>query len=409
MTKPCIYFVGKPYPHFRAHELIKKLGFGVGILHDKNVPLNKPENYDDIIEVDFSSNQSVIDSLPAHSSSIKGLVCTYENYIIAKALLGDYLGLPSITMESAEISTDKYLMRQAFMKANTSISPNFGLANDLSEVRALSQKLRYPLILKPTNLVKSLLVLRCNNETELFSNFEFAKQQLEGLYNKHRIYNRKPQLIVEEYIIGKTCSVAAFVDQKGIPHFCEGIVSLINAQDLGVDDNFIYGRILPANFDDQLTARLFDVSRQGIAALQMTSSPAHIELIYNDHQVKLIEIGARIGGYRPRMYEMSYNIDLIEQELKLALGQTPILDGEPAAFSAVFELFPRQEGLFQSIEGKVDTAAFRYFSVKAGLGDKVGPAKRGYKAAAVIIVSSPDEVEFKELCDRVNQLKVRVN
>lgn len=404
-----IYFVGKAYPHLEALDSIRSQGYKIGLFLDKTVKLRNREAYDRIVETDFSSPEAMFTSLEGKNLPVKGLVCTYENYIVAKSRLAEHFKVAAPSLVSAQMSTDKYLMRQAFKQTDPSITPDFGLVSSEEEVLELARHLTYPLILKPTNLVKSLLVLRCNNEAELLRNFAFAKDRVAKLYRKNKVYGRPPRLIVEEYVEGKTCSIAAFVDEKSMAHFCDGIVSLTNAQDIGADDNYIYGRFLPAEFDKDLRARLFETARKGIAALDMTSTPAHVELIYNEQEVKLIEIGARIGGYRPRMYAMSYGLDLIAQEIKLALGEMPDLSGNFRAYCAVYELFPKAEGTFAGIEGAVNTSQFAYYRVKVKKGDLVGPAKKGYKAAAVIIVSNHDKQEFSIICEAVSTLQVGIN
>jgi biotin carboxylase len=403
-----IYFVGKPYLHPEALDAARAQGCKIGVFLDKDVRLRNPNRYDRIIEVDFSSPQAMIASIADKKLVVDGLVCTYENYIVAKSRLAEYFKVEAPSVGSSEMCTDKYLMRQAFLEANPAITPNFGLAASEKDALELAKKFSYPLILKPTNLVKSLLVLRCNDQAELLRNFAYAQDRIAGLYKKYRIYDRAPQLIIEEYIEGKTCSIAAFVDKNGRPHFCQGIVSLVSAQDVGNDDNYIYGRFLPAKLEKDLAAKLFETARQGIAALKMTSAPAHVELIYRDKEVKIIEIGARIGGYRPRMYGASYGVDLIAQEVKLALGQTPDLGGDFLAYCAVYELFPETEGKFTGIRGMTDVSDFAYYAVKAKRSDLVGPAKKGYKAAAIIIVSHSNKTKFSRICKTVDKLKVNI-
>lgn len=403
-----IYFVGKAYPYLEALDSIRSRGYKIGLFLDKAIKLRHPGAYDSVVEVDFSSPEAMFASLEGKNLSVAGLVCTYENYILAKSHLAKHFKVAAPSLSSAEMSTDKYLMRQAFKRTDPSITPGFGLVSSEEEALELARHLTYPLILKPTNLVKSLLVLRCNDETELLRNFAYAKDRVVELYEKYRIYNSQPKLIVEEYIKGKTCSIAAFIDKRGESHFCDGIVSLINAQDINVDDNYIYGRLLPAEFDKKLEAQLFKTAHEGITALEMTSTPAHVELIYNSRGVKIIEIGARIGGYRPRMYAASYGLDLISQEIKLALGEIPDLVGDFRAYSAVYELFPKAEGTFSGVEGLADISEFASYKTKAKKGDLVGPAKNGYKAAAVVILSSPDKQNFFRLCEAVNALHVKI-
>lgn len=398
--------MGRPYP--KAYDLPAFSGYKLGVLLDKNVRLPNRDRYDEIIEVDFSSPKNYLESVTKQNLKIDGLVCTYENYILAKSQIAAALKLPAPSVASAKMCTDKLLMRQAFQRADPAITPQFAAVRTKQEALQIASKLSYPLIIKPTNLVKSLLVLKCENETQLLRNLAYAQQKLQELYRKYRVYDRQPQLIIEEYVEGKTCSIAAFVDKDGQPHFCDGIVSLMNAQDIGIDDNFIYRRTLPGDFDEKLRRKFFEVAQKGIKALQMASVPAHVEIIYNDSDVKLIEIGARIGGYRPRMYSIGYGTNLISQEVKLALGEEPDLSGELKDYCAVFELFPETEGSFKGIEGKFDPSELTYFSIKAKPGMMAGPAKNGYKAAAVIIVSHKNKGRFEKLCHEVNKLRVAV-
>ena len=401
-----IYFVGKPYPLPEALVACRKMGYSIGIFQDINIPLKNPGNFDKIIPVNFASTETILASIQAQHITVSGLVCTYENYIVAKSIIAKHFNVPAQSIESARMCTDKYLMRQAFMDKDRSITPNFGLVSSHEELLDLAATLSYPLILKPTNLVKSMLVLKCSDEKELIDNYTYAKERIIELYKEYKIYDRVPQLIVEEYVTGKTCSIAAFIDAEGIPHYCEGIVDLVNAQDLHIDDNFIYARNLPAHFSPELTNKLYTAATKGIEALDMRSTPAHVELIYNDSEVKLIEIGSRIGGYRPRMYNIGYGMDLITQEINLARGHTPYTAGTFKSYCSVFELFPEREGHFVSIEGMDISSEVSYYSVKAKPGSRVGPAKNGHKACAVIIVASDDKNTYESLCSKVDALKV---
>jgi S-sulfo-L-cysteine synthase (3-phospho-L-serine-dependent) len=404
-----IYFVGKAYPLPEAIADCRRLGYKIGLFLDKNITLKNPGDYDSVIEVDFSSTQAILDSVDLHSIEVSGLVCTYENYLVGKSILAEHFKIAAPSVASARMCTDKYLMRQAFMQADPDITPLFGLISSQDEILKLANRFGYPLIIKPTSLVKSLLVIRCNDEAELIKNYTYAVSRVDELYKQYNIYDRKPQLIVEQYITGKACSIAAFVDAEGVAHFCEGVVELTTAQDIGIEDNYLYNRRLPADFTGELTERIFDVATKGIKALEMRSTPAHVELIYNDNEVKLIEIGARIGGYRPRMYNYSYDLDLIEQEIRLALGQKPELSAKFQAYCGVFELFPVLEGKFSAIENAPEnTDNYAYFRIKTKVGQQIGPAKNGYKAAAIIIVTSNDIREYNDMCQAIDSIAIKV-
>jgi len=131
--------------------------------------------------------------------------------------------------------------------------------------------------------------------------------------------------------------------------------------------------------------------------------------MYTDNKVKIIEIGARIGGYRPRMFAASYGIDLLQQEIRLAVGELPVLDGVFSTHTAVFELFSKTEGLFQGIDGLLSPDEVEYYRIAAHVGQLTGPAKQGYKAAAIIIVVKDNKQQFEIMCRKVDGLSVRVS
>jgi hypothetical protein len=406
-----IYLVGKPYPQLSSFDKIRKLGYGIGIFQDMTIELRHREVYDRIIPLDMTSVTTITEQLESIVDiEAAGLICIFENYILAKSALGTYLNLPVTNMESSKLCTDKYLMREAFMAADKTITPNYALISNEAELLEFASHYSYPLIIKPTNLVKSLLVLRCANEDELLEHYAYATENIAALYKQYHIYDRLPQIIVEEYVAGTSCSIAAFVDSTGQPHYCPGIISLETAQDIGHDDNYLYSRTLPAQTNPTLETHLFSTASKGIRALGMKSTAAHVELIYDDlGQAKIVEIGARIGGYRPRMYALSYGLDLIETELRLSLGEEPLIGRTLQAYSAVYELFPDEIGIFVGIDvNSVDISPFVYYAVKATVGQRVGPAKNGYKAVAIIIVSSEDEGIFSDVCKSVDRLRVKL-
>jgi len=153
---------------------------------------------------------------------------------------------------------------------------------------------------------------------------------------------------------------------------------------------------------------MFEVAEKGVRALGMKSTPAHIELISGDNGTKIVEIGARTGGYRPRMYRMSYGADLTEQEVRIALGETPLIEESFSAYCAVYELFPNTEGSFLSIEHKLDPSQLAYYRITAKVGDRVGPAKNGFKATAIVIVKDEDESTFLKICRQIEAANVKV-
>ncbi len=403
-----LFYIGRAYPHRDVLLRLKSLGYSLGLLADPTRKLhNNRDLFDTVIELDFSSENAFRAAIRAASfPKIDGILCTYENYIVFKAILAEQLNLPSLTYESARACTDKYEMRNLFFESNPAITPEFSFADSEQAALDFANTVGYPVILKPTNLVKSLLVSKCATQDELIANYRSTYGQLHEIYSKQGVTDRTPRLIVERFIKGTMCSIAAFTDTEGTPYLCDGIADLITAQDKGFDDNFLYARTLQSGQDEHLLERLRAAAIEGISALNMTSSPAHVEIIYNENEVKIVEIGARIGGYRPFLYQESYGLDLIEQEARVAIGEIPNLDDAFVQYSAMYELFPHSEGVLEQIEGDFNWERFKYYHQVAHPGDMVGCAKNGYRAAVVVGITSSSKVEFAKLVQSIDTMKV---
>lgn len=404
-----LYFVGKPYPIQDASATFARLGLRIGLIQDKNCPVAHPNDFAVIHQSDFSRPDQIVATLGSKLQDAAGLLCSYENYIVATAVMAEQLGLPGQSVESARLCTDKVRMRDAFWRYNPGITPGFVEVGLDADVLAVTNHLQFPVVIKPASLVKSLFVVRCNNPSDLQLQYANLASQIHHLYQTQQVYDHEPRILVEEYMPGQLCSVAAFVDHTGTPHFCDGIAKLVNATEKGFDDNFLYARVLPDDVSPKLRANIFAVARAGVAALGITSTPAHIELIHDGHTARIVEIGARIGGYRPRMYQLSYGIDLIEQEAQLALGKQPDLRGTFAGYTGVFELFPHHAGTLQTITGLDSPQEFAYVSKRAQPGNKVGPAKQGYRAASFIIATAPTHEQFVKIQDTIDAMQVVVS
>jgi hypothetical protein len=344
---------------------------------------------------DFQSKDALMASLK-DLPKIDGVMSTYENYILPAAWIAESLGVPGLPVSAAEACTDKFLMRSLFDTAPEKISPAFAIVNSEEDVRSFASSHSFPLILKPANLAKSLLVTKNVDLEELEANYQKSISLLHTTYKKYAP-NRTPQLIIEEFLEGSIHSVDAFVDNTGTPFVLDQIVDYQTGYDIGYDDNFHYSRLLPSKLSPEDQTALRHCAELGIKALGMKSSPAHVEIIMTKEGPRIVEIGARNGGYRERMHSIANGIDITGAALTLSLGGTPDLTALRNDPCAVLELFPKTPGYFKGIEN-LDTLktlpSLQYVSVKAKEGEYTGKAADGYKMSAVIILHAPlDDAE----------------
>jgi biotin carboxylase len=359
------------------------------------------------VVADFSSTANLFEAVDALSSRkpIDAVISIYENYILSAALIGEHLGLPHLPITAAEACTDKFLMRSLFAKAPEKISPGFAIVTNENDLRTFANSHTFPLILKPANLAKSLLVTKNDSLNELLENYKKSTDLLHTTYKKYAP-NREPKLIVEEFLEGSIHSVDAFIDSDGTPHVLDQIVDYQTGYDIGYNDNFHYSRILPTRLSQEDQQALRHCADIGARSLGMKNSPAHIEVILTKNGPRIVEIGARNGGYRERMHDLANGIDITKIALNLSLGIKPEISSSKHEPVAVLELFPKQPGAFVGIHNEEELRklpSLTYLSVKPSLNEFVGKAGDGYKMCAVVILHHSDTAQFNKDLDFVNK------
>jgi hypothetical protein len=348
------------------------------------------------IVADFSSKDTLLSSLKQLKAKPDGVMVTYESYVLPAAWIAEYLHLPGIPTIAAEACTDKFLMRSLFAMATEKVSPDFKIAESEESIIEFANSHSFPIIMKPANLAKSLLVTKSNTIEDLITQYRDTIKLLDTTYKKYAP-NRTPKVIIEEYLDGTIHSVDAFVDDLGIPHVLEQVVDYQTGYDIGYDDNFHYSRLLPSNLLVSEIKRLRHCAEVGIRALGMKSTAAHVEIIMTSEGPRIVEIGARNGGYRERMHSLANGIDITGAALALSLGQQPQITATRNDPCGVFELFPKKAGIFDGInciDELKSLASLNYLSIKAKEGADIGKAAQGYKMSAVVILHSDDSDLF---------------
>ncbi len=291
------------------------------------------------------------------------------------------------------------------MKAPEQISPDFAVVASADDVRSFASSHAFPLILKPANLAKSLLVTKNDSIEELLENYDTSIRMLESTYAKY-VSNRSPKLIIEEYLEGSIHSVDAFVNSSGTPLVLDQIVDYQTGYDVGYNDNFHYSRSLPTGLSSEQQAALRHCARVGIEALGMKNSAAHVEIILTANGPRIVEIGARNGGYRERMHRLANGIDITGAFLKTALGQPVSIESTCSDGCAVIELFPQTRGVFKSIrniEQLRRLPSFHSLSIKAKSDEDVGLSRDGYRACAFVIIHHSDLTVFDQDFDYIKE------
>lgn len=397
-----ILLIGK---EFSGHiAFLKAQGYDYIVLKDVRDAKHPEKGLKRRILCDFSSKQSILKAVDSITKRINGVIVVYENYVLPAAWIAEHLSLPGLPPDAAEACTDKWIMRQKFAAAPEKISPEFALIRSEAQLRDFASTHTFPLIIKPANLSKSLLVTKNHSLTELLVNYRNTLGQIDAIYQKYAA-DRTPKLLVEEFLEGSIHSVDAFVDANGVPHILEQIVDYQTGYDIGFEDNFHYSRLLPSRLSASNQDALRHSAAIGIKALGMRSSPAHVEVIITKDGPRIVEIGARNGGYRTRMHALANGIDMTGGALRLALGQQPNIVATQSEPVGVFELFPKTPGVFIGLTNETQLRqlpSLNYLSIKVRPGDQVGKASDGFKMCAVVILHHSDVSQFRQDMEFLN-------
>lgn len=397
-----VLIVGKKFSGFV--NFLEENGYEYTELRDIKTTKFPEKKFKHRVVADFSSREKVLAAVDSLRVRPDAVMAVYENYILPTAWVAEHLGLPGLPVAAAEACTDKFLMRSLFQAAPVKISPDFQEVRNRDEVLTFAEEHDFPLIMKPANLSKSLLVTKSRDMQELLANYERTMAKIGEIYQKYAP-DREPKLLIEEYLDGSVHSVDAFIDAVGEVHVMREIVDYQTGYEVGYDDNFHYSRVLPSRLRIDQQKDFLECAKIGCEALGMRNSAAHIEIIMTQSGPRIVEIGARNGGYRDRMYRLANGIDVTRNALGLAFGKRPDIQAKKNEPVAVLEFFPKEPGEFVGLanQDKLEKLeSLEYLSVKAEPGKLVGKSSDGFKAAAIIVLHHKNADIFDRDLEFVN-------
>lgn len=257
------------------------------------------------------------------------------------------LGLTGNTMYSSLISTNKFEMRKAFEKNNVSC-PKYKLVKNINDV--LSSKFNYPVIIKPVDRSGSRGIFKVETLEEL-KNHVAESMSL----------SFKKEALIEAFVEGKEYSVE-MISYKGHHYF----LALTEKFTTGAPNFIETMHFEPASVDDYVKNKIIDEVKKGLDSLEIKNGASHSELkIDKDNNIKIIEIGARMGGdcIGSDLVKLSTGHDFVKMVIDVAVGAKPDLDEiiphkETAFVKFIFN--KRDLDIFYKIKEKYKQNLFRF-------------------------------------------------
>lgn len=301
------------------------------------------------------------------------LTIATDSGVVTAATIAHRLELTGISLESAKIATDKYLMRNQFAENNVP-SPDFGMAHNISEAKMISERVGFPLVVKPTDSAGSKGVKKVRNSKELNKAFRYA---ISVSYSKRVIiedYMEGPEISIETLSFGGKHAIIAITDKiVGPPPYCVEM-----------------GHTIPSNLPEDIQKKACHITKKGLNALKIKDSGGHTEVKITENGLKIVEIGARLGGWiAADMVPLATGVNMVKGCINIALGNKPDLTHKFSK-SAALRVFSSECGKVLKIKGEdkirkmEDIKIFELF-IKEG--DIIKPLRSGFDRIGRIVAT----------------------
>jgi hypothetical protein len=337
----------------------------------------------------------IIDSLQEANFRPDFIFVSAERYVRIKSLLCEYYSIPYLPYTHTGRVIDKSEMRKIVAEKEPDMTPAFATVTSPEDITKFINRYGLPAMIKPTSLLKSLFVTKVTTTEEALKAF----QSIQDRAVSHNLSGRldggaEQEVIIEEFMVGKKFSIEGVVDHSGIGAFPHTVTDVYFGYDNErMNDPACYATIVPSSEKTATQQELFDATQCIITALDIRDCPIHAEMIMTRNGIKLIEIAARIGGFREKLYSLSFGYSLIASDFQIQLGQpADLINLKPnkTSYSAIVKVYSYKEGILEGLNNEdILTNLKSYYSHvrKAADGDRVGPSKLGYTEILNVVLN----------------------
>jgi biotin carboxylase len=396
MSQKTILMMGGSAQQVPAIKAAKALGYRT-VLCDY-LPDNPGQHFCDVwYQASTTDVEAVYDI--AKKENVDGILpYASDPAALPSAFVAERLGLPTNPAKSVEILGVKHKFR-AFLQENGFPCPGnftFSPSEDIESIKAKVAKLKFPIVIKPTDSSGSKGVSFLNTADELAATIKHADE-----------YSRNKIIIAEEFIV------------RGYPYVIGGDIFVENGKivlfgdmdcmrDNGGKSLIPIGKKKPNGLNKVQKDNLYKELQHLISALDIKFGELNIEvLIDTENKPHFLEVGPRAGGNMiPIQLSDAYNVDLIKANILAAMGESVNLNPiEPKDCVMTFVLHSHENGNFDSVEfdAEVEPSIYRKCIYKQP-GDKVEAFDGAGKALGIIFLRLPTVEEMNDIEHRIDSL-----
>lgn len=279
-----------------------------------------------------------------HGLKPKAVIPITEMSLFSASSIAQAYDLPFLSEKCVTNCRGKIEMKEAFAKFGVS-TPAYQAFSTFEQLSKVSEKIGYPMIIKPSAAAHSIGIRRIDREEDLEEGFNYCQSGVqsisdewsvaEGFYQVEEYIESEQEISVEVINNGTERCIIAMTDKSLTPppFFAET------------------GHMVPSIETNNQKVR--QLSLDACKALDITHGICHVEIrIDNEGVPFVIEVAARPGGDGIMdLVERAYGINLYDLHIKSYLGvltDLPKESPEPIATAAI-AFMPTRVGIIKKV------------------------------------------------------------
>jgi len=297
------------------------------------------------VEADPSDARQVFAALADRHIGVDAVFNCREPYVITAAIIAEKNGLPGVPTTAAYLCRDKVLMRERLLPAGLPMARHYTITS-ADDLVVAAREIGFPAVLKPSSGSGSKSTIRCQSFEDAVSWFErFSRDVAESPNPLFR--HMRGQWLLEENLDGGGYSVESIVINDKPAH-----IAVCEKGPMAPPFFREVGHSIPPRVPHTVLSEMLRLTTCAIEVLGVKHSTTHTEFKLTSAGIRILEVGARIGGgsIRQVVYHAT-GLDLLELGLRLAAGQDVAVTSTVRQAAASRSLYPPTEGKLRRLAG----------------------------------------------------------
>ena len=225
------------------------------------------------------------------------------------AFIAKELNLPSIPIETAIISKNKFEIKKRLMESGCNILGDFFRLDSVNEI--IKHNFALPCVMKP-----------CDGSGSKGVSIVYKRDEIESAVKYALDSARYGEIYCEKFIYGEEYSVEAFVNNGAV--YVYGIIKTTFVKHGDDNESIEYGHRTPSGLSNSVEKSIENEVEKAIKGLNVTMGSVNFDVIVsNDNTPYIIDCGIRIGQnlIASHIIPLSRGVNILDSSIYQALGE----------------------------------------------------------------------------------------